>query len=82
MIEHRLAAIEKALARAARLGIRVDEDPVFHGLLAKWADGSISMKDARAAYLDHIRERDQARADWRALGIQSSIAQLRAKRSR
>lgn len=36
------------------------------------------MKEAGEAYLDHIQERDQVRADWRSLSISSSIAKARA----
>lgn len=79
-MEHRRIAVERALGRAERLGIKVDEDPVFHGLVERWADGLISMKEARETYLAHIRERDQARADWRALSIQSSNSKLRKAR--
>ncbi len=74
----RRATINRALARAHSLGIQVDADLRFAELLEKWAGGQITMKEARAAYLDHIRERDQARADWRALGIASSIAKAKA----
>jgi len=33
MLEHRRRAVDKALARAAEKGVRVDEDPVFAGLI-------------------------------------------------
>lgn len=74
----RRATIAKALNRAFSLGIEVDPDPRFAELLESWADGRLSMRQAREAYLDHIRERDQARADWRALGIATSIAKAKA----
>jgi glutamate racemase len=74
----RPATINKALKRAQSLGIEVDADPRFAELLENWANGHITMKEARATYLDHIREKDQARADWRSLGIASSIAKAKA----
>ena len=74
----RRVTINKALARAQSLGIQVDADLRFAELLENWADGHITMKEARAAYLDHIRERDQAQADWRSIGIASAIAKAKA----
>lgn len=78
----RRAAIEKALNRAQSHGIQVDTDPRFAELLENWAEGRMTIKQARDAYLEHIRERDQARADWRALGIASSTAKVRASLAR
>ena len=80
--KQRRMIIERALGRARSLGIEVDSDPRFGELLERWANGIITMKEAREAYLDHIRERDQARADWRALGIASSIAWVKAALTR
>ncbi|WP_413711684.1 hypothetical protein [Rhizobium sp. Rhizsp82] len=74
----RRAAMEKALGRAEALGIKVDADPRYSELLQSWINGEITMKEARNAYLRHVRERDQGRADWRALGISSAIAKAKA----
>lgn len=80
--KRRRMTIDRALGRARSLGIEVDTDPRFGELLEMWANGIITMKEARDAYLDHIRERDQAKADWRALGIASSIAGMKAASNR
>jgi len=80
--ERRQAAVEKALGRAQSLGIQVDTDPRFAEILQRWTDGSITLVEAREEYLTHIRDRDRARADWRALGIASSIAKARAALSK
>ena len=45
----RRVTINKALARAQSLGIQVDADLRFAELLENWADGHITMKEARAA---------------------------------
>lgn len=79
MIEHRRAAAAKALARAASMGIAVDSDPKFAELVEEWAAGHITMREARAQYIAHIREREGARGDWRALSIQSSNAQIKSR---
>lgn len=81
MLEHRRRAVEKALARAAALDIKVDDDPVFADLIERWVNGRLSMPEAREAYLAHIRERDQSRADWRALSISAWRSKFNKKTS-
>jgi hypothetical protein len=76
--KRRRMTIDNALGRAQSLGIEVDTDPRFGELLESWANGKITMKQARDAYLDHVRDRDQTKADWRALGIASSMAKAKA----
>ena len=79
MVEHRRAAAAKALARAASMGIAVDGDPKFAELVEEWAAGHITMREARDQYIEHIREREGARGDWRALSIQSSNTEIKSK---
>ena len=71
--ERRRNAAEKALKRAADLGIPVDTDPAFQAMIESWISGEITMSEARSRYLQHIKERDGASRKWRAMRIKPDI---------
>jgi hypothetical protein len=61
------------------MSIAVDGNPKFAELVEEWAAGHITIREARDQYTEHIREREGARGDWRALSIQSSKAQIKSR---
>lgn len=73
----RKAIVDKVQARAARLGVTIDPDPIVGNLFDSWVNGDHTLKEIRARYLEHLVQREQAKSEWRMLSIDANLARLR-----
>lgn len=71
--ETRRLAARRTIGRAETMGVALDPDPAFETIV-EWVIGEIDMKQARALYSDHIREREQLLRDWKQLSAQHGFS--------